>query len=126
MNFPFYYFIILGLITGVSSGLFGIGGGLVMVPLLVFYFNLAQIQANATSLVAMLLPVGLLGVWKYYQKGILQIEQIKWGLWIAIGILIGTLVGAELALILPTKWLSRAFSLLLLTGAIKLWLYSLG
>ena len=54
----------IGLIAGIGSGLFGIGGGVIIVPLLIFTFGFSQKTSSATSLVAMILPVGILGVWE--------------------------------------------------------------
>jgi uncharacterized membrane protein YfcA len=118
-------FISLGLFTGVVSGLMGVGGGLVMVPLLVFLFDYQQKTANGISLVAMLLPVGVLAVWQYYRDGYIQFTpHIQGGLLIGIGIFFGAWVGAKLVSIIPSQYSSKLFALLLVFGAIKLWLYS--
>ncbi len=124
MNFTFYHFIFLGVMTGILSGLFGIGGGLVMVPILIFYFKIPQTTANGTSLVAMLLPVGALGVWQYYRSNLISTEHIRWGIFIAIGIFFGTFWGAKLATVIPVKWISRMFALLMIVGASRIWLQS--
>ena len=68
-------YIILGLAAGVLSGLFGIGGGIVLVPSLIVFFGMEILDANATSLAAMLLPVGILGVWSYYKAGHVNIRS---------------------------------------------------
>jgi hypothetical protein len=83
----------LGLVAGILSGLFGIGGGLVIVPALVLIFGFDQKTATGTSLFALLLPVGLLGVIDYYQRGQ---ANLKFGLLIAPGLLIGALIGAKI------------------------------
>ena len=113
-----------GLAAGIASGLFGIGGGVIIVPLLIFFFNLQQKTASATSLIAMILPVGLLGVWEYYKVGIINHSNLKMGLLISMGIFVGTLFGSKLSIILPTKIITRGFSLLLIYVSIKLWLQS--
>lgn len=113
--------ILLGLITGVCSGVFGIGGGVVLVPLLVWIGKMPQQNASATSLVALLLPVGVLGVWEYYRAGRLSAEHIQAGLTIAVGILIGTALGARLAMPIPDWILRRGFALLLVVAAARLW-----
>ncbi|MFN8369441.1 MAG: sulfite exporter TauE/SafE family protein [Bacteriovoracaceae bacterium] len=125
MNITFYNFIFIGLITGIFSGLFGIGGGLIMIPILLFYCKIPQVTASGVSLVAMLLPVGALGVWQYYRSGLINGENIRWGIFIAIGIFFGTFLGAKIAPLLPVKWLSRMFSILMLVGAYRVWLQSL-
>jgi uncharacterized membrane protein YfcA len=121
----FLAFLSLGLFAGILSGLMGIGGGLVMVPLLIFLFNYSQKTANGISLVAMLLPVGILAVWQYYRDGHIQITpHIQGGLIIGAGIFFGAWVGARLASIIPAPIASKIFAILLIVGAIKLWFYS--
>lgn len=113
--------IITGLATGVMSGIFGIGGGVILVPILVMLFGMSQQAASGTSLVALLLPVGALGVWEYYREGKIGGEQIGAGLIIALGILVGTFAGARLAAPLPEIYLKRAFALFLGALAVKFW-----
>lgn len=113
-----------GLAAGIASGLFGIGGGVIIVPLLIFFFNLPQKTASATSLVAMILPVGILGVWEYYKAGVVNQQNLKMGLLVSAGIFLGTLFGSKLSIILPTKIITRGFALLLIYVSIKLWLQS--
>lgn len=115
------YALIIGLTAGVSSGLFGIGGGVIIVPLLLYLFNFTQQTATATSLVALLLPVGILGVWNYYRAGAIQIENIKLGLVIACAMFAGTLFGSKLATNLQSLTLTRMFSIFLVIVAIRLW-----
>jgi uncharacterized membrane protein YfcA len=114
-------FLITGFVAGILSGLFGIGGGLVIVPALIYLFNLPQHTATGTSLVALLLPVGLLAVYEYYSSGKLTLENIKWGLLIAIGLFLGAFVGARIARYLPEAILRKSFAVILLFGAIKMW-----
>ncbi len=120
----FSYLLGVGLTAGIASGLFGIGGGIIIVPLLAVIFNLDQKVASATSLVSMLLPVGILGVWAYYKAGIINQTHIRMGLFVSVGLLIGALFGSKLSIVLPTKILSKGFSLLLIYVAIRLWFQS--
>jgi len=87
-------FLILGIAAGILSGLFGIGGGIVMVPSLIAFFGMDILDANATSLTAMLLPVGILGVFAYHKAGLINIRE---SLWIALGLFLGSFGGGELA-----------------------------
>ena len=114
----------IGLIAGIGSGLFGIGGGVIIVPLLIFTFGFSQKTSSATSLVAMILPVGILGVWEYYKVGIINNSHIKMGLLISMGIFFGALIGSKLAILLPTKIITRAFALFLIYVSIRLWIES--
>jgi len=108
---------LLGLAAGVVSGLFGIGGAIVIVPGLVLLFKLNQHTANGTSLAALLLPVGLLGMLQYYRRG--QVNLLYAGL-IAVGLFVGALVGAKLAGSLSDVTLRRAFGGFLLLVSVKL------
>jgi uncharacterized membrane protein YfcA len=104
-------FLFLGIVAGVLSGLFGIGGGIVMVPSLIFFFGLDILDANATSLGAMLLPVGILGVVAYHKAGLLRWVESGW---IALGLLAGSFVGGELAVHLNEGLLSKFYAVILL------------
>lgn len=107
--------LILGLLAGVLSGLFGIGGGIIMVPALIAIFGLDMLNANATSLAAMLLPVGVFGVITYYKAGYINVRN---ALWISVGLLIGSFFGAELAVSVDVKVLSKLYAAFLLYIAI--------
>jgi uncharacterized protein len=107
--------LIVGLVAGVMSGLFGIGGGIIMVPSLIAFFGMDMLNANATSLAAMLLPVGVLGVISYYKAGYINIKE---SLWISIGLLAGSFFGAELAISVDVKVLSKLYAAFLLYVAV--------
>ena len=111
-------FIGIGLIAGVLSGVFGIGGGVVIVPSLILLAGLAPIAATGTSLAALLLPVGALGAWEYYRKGHLNIGA---ALWIALGLFIGVWFGARLAQHLSAIQLKRSFAVFLVLVAGRIW-----
>ena len=103
----------IGLVAGLLSGVFGIGGGLVIVPALVLGFNFSQMQAVATSLAGLLLPVGFFAVMEYHRR-----DLVDWraaGL-IALGITVGAWLSARYVTTSPgiTLWLPRAFGALLI------------
>ncbi len=108
---------LIGLVAGVVSGLFGIGGAILIVPALVLLLKLPQHTANGTSLAALLLPVGLLGALEYYKRG--QVN-VPYAAIIAVGLFVGALLGAQLAGELSETTLRRAFGGLLLVVAGKL------
>src|SRR5207249_3357736 len=83
---------LVGLAAGVVSGLFGVGGAVVIIPGLVLVVGLSQHTANGTSLAALLLPVGILGTLEYYKRG--QVN-IRYAAIIAGGLLLGRLGGAK-------------------------------
>jgi len=104
------YFII-GLTAGILSGMFGIGGGIVIVPALLLFFHLDQTVANGTSLAALLLPVGILAVIEYYKQRLIDIRA---ALLIGMGISAGIVLGSETALFLPGNILRKLYALFLL------------
>lgn len=107
----------IGLVAGVVSGLFGIGGAILIVPALVLLLKLDQHTANGTSLAALLLPVGLLGALQYYRQGKMN---IPYAIIIAVGLFLGAYLGARLAVGLPDATLRKAFGGLLLLVSVKL------
>jgi uncharacterized protein len=106
---------VLGLGAGVTGGMFGIGGGLVIVPALVLAFGFDSKTATGTSLLAQLLPVAALAVWDYRSRGEVDIPS---GLWIAFGLIFGTLLGAKLAGQIPPASMKRAYGLFLVVVGI--------
>jgi uncharacterized membrane protein YfcA len=104
----------LGLTAGVLSGLFGIGGGLVIVPALVLLFGFEIKMAIGTSLFVILLPTGLLGVLEYGKNGDLKIAA---GLWIALGVFCGAYFGALMAGALSPSAMRRIYAMFLLIVA---------
>lgn len=94
----------VGLLAGVMSGMFGIGGGIVIVPALSLLLGFPLSAAVATSLAALLLPVGFFGAREYHRKGLLDVRA---ALWLALGLAVTSLVGAGIALALPPQVFSR-------------------
>jgi uncharacterized membrane protein YfcA len=113
-----FVFIAIGFAAGILAGLFGVGGGLIIVPALVLLAHFTPITAIGTSLAALLLPVGALGVWEYYRRGHLNIPA---ALFIAIGIFFGALLGAKLAHQMSPLQLKRAFAVFLVVVAGRIW-----
>lgn len=111
-------FLIIGLFAGVLSGLFGIGGGVVIVPALILLGRQSANRATGTSLAALLLPVGALGAWEYYRRGDLDLRAAG-GL--AVGLFLGAWIGAHWGSQLPARPLQRAFAAFLAVVAIHLW-----
>lgn len=112
---------IIGLAAGVLSGLFGIGGGVVIVPLLILVLGFTAQQAAGTSLAALILPVGLFGALQYWQAG--QVNLFH-ALMLAAGLLIGAYAGARLGLSLPSEVVQRAFGALLVIIGLRLALFA--
>lgn len=115
-------FISIGVGAGILAGLFGVGGGMIIVPALIFLMGFSQISASGTSLVALLLPVGLGGVYAFYMAGKIDSTNIKQGLLISVGMFIGSFIGAKIALGFPDQILKRAFAIFLVVVAVRLWM----
>jgi hypothetical protein len=86
--------LIIGLVAGVAGGMFGIGGGAIMVPAMVLLLSMDQKFATGTSVAAQILPIGILAAIVYYRNGNLN---IKHALIIAVGLIVGNLFGALFA-----------------------------
>ncbi|MBM2814888.1 MAG: hypothetical protein HW421_1650 [Ignavibacteria bacterium] len=111
LNFPGYLMVLVGITAGVLSGMFGIGGGLVIVPVLTAILHFDTKKAIGTSLGALLLPVGLPGVILYHNAGQLSPSH---AVPVAIGLLIGSIVGAKITIAIPTLTVKRLYSVFLL------------
>jgi uncharacterized membrane protein YfcA len=111
-------YLLIGLGAGLLSGVFGIGGGVVIVPALIFLGRMQMQTATGTSLAALLLPVGALGALAYYRAGHLDAQA---AVLVALGLFLGAGGGARLALLLPASTLRRAFAVLLALLAVRMW-----
>lgn len=108
-------FIILGLFAGALSGIVGFGGGIVIIPALVYIFGLSQKMAQGTTLALLVPPIGLLAAWAYYKQGYVD---IKIALLICIGFILGSFIGGQIAIELPTKLITKIFGwAIILIGA---------
>ena len=102
--------LVIGLVAGVLSGLFGIGGGVVIVPAVIVVARMKPEMATGRSLASLLLPVGLLGAWHYYRHGFVQVAPAAL---IAGGLVLGAWFGASIALRLSGQDLQKAFAIFL-------------
>jgi uncharacterized membrane protein YfcA len=111
-------YLLIGLAAGLLSGLFGIGGGILIVPALLLVGRMAPATATGTSLGALLLPVGALGAWQYYKNGHVDVRA---SLLVALGLLVGAFFGARFAQGLDPLLARRAFAVFLLLVSVKVW-----
>jgi hypothetical protein len=114
-------FLSVGVGAGILSGLFGIGGGSLIVPALIALMGMDVLHASATSLAALLLPVGVLGVREYWKAGLVQWKPAGW---LSAGLLLGSALGASLALAAPQRVLERGYACFLLYiafGYLEVW-----
>ena len=110
-------YILLGLLTGIFSGMFGLGGGIIVVPALVLIFGLSQHNAQGTTLAMMVPPIGLLAAWTYYSKGFVDLKIA--GL-LCLGFFFGGLLGAKFVVGLPEPVLRKLFGVALLLISLKM------
>ena len=104
-------YLLLGLSAGIISGLIGIGGGIIIVPALVYLFGLTQHQAQGTTLALLVPPIGLLAAWTYYKHGYVNLTIAGF---VCLGFFVGGLLGAKIAVGLSNVILRRVFGFALL------------
>ncbi len=112
--------LLIGLTAGLLSGLVGIGGGIIIVPALVYFLGFSQHSAQGTSLGLLLPPVGILAVMNYYKKGFLDIKVV---LIMAIAFIVGAYLGSKLSINLSEEKLKKFFAIVLLLIAGKMLLF---
>ncbi|MDP3791902.1 MAG: sulfite exporter TauE/SafE family protein [Candidatus Omnitrophota bacterium] len=110
-------YILLGLAAGIFSGFMGLGGGILLTPVLVYIFGLTQHQAQGTSLAVMVPPITLLAALRYYYSGNVKLDI---AMFIALGFIVGGLVGAQMVQTIPDMILKKIFGVILLAVAIKM------
>ena len=109
--------IIVGVAAGMLGGLVGVGGGIIIVPALVYFLGMDQKSAQGTSLGLIMLPVGIFGVLQYYKQGHVDFRIV--GI-LAAGFLAGSYFGSKIALSLPQETVKKIFAILMILIAIKI------
>ena len=109
--------VIIGIMAGILSGLVGVGGGVVMVPMLVLFLGFSQHQAQGTSLAVLVVPVTAIAVYNYYKEGYID---WRYAAIIAVFFVIGGYFGSKLAINIDQKMLKRIFGVVLLVIAGKM------
>jgi uncharacterized membrane protein YfcA len=109
--------LLVGLAAGTLSGMVGIGGGIIIVPALVYFLGFSQKLAQGTSLGILLLPIGLLGVIQFYKQGYIDLRVV---LVISAAFFFGSYFGSKIALSLPQETLKKVFAILMILIACKM------
>lgn len=109
--------ILVGLAAGALSGLIGIGGGIIVVPALVYVLGFSQREAQGTSLGLLLLPAGILAVMNYYRKGYIDVKVVAI---MCAAFVVGSWFGSKAALTIPQELLKKIFAILMLVIAGKM------
>jgi uncharacterized protein len=109
--------VLVGIAAGMLGGMVGVGGGLIIVPALVYLLGFSQKTAQGTSLGLIMLPVGILGVLQYYKQGHVDFKVVAL---LAIGFLLGSYLGSKVALRLPQDTVKKIFAVFMIVMAVKM------
>jgi uncharacterized protein len=111
---------IIGLIVGFFGGMFGVGGGVILIPMLVYMVGMEQHSAQGTSVAIMLPPIGIVAAYNYYKAGHVN---IKFAIIIAVTFIIGSYFGSKLAVHLPDEVSKRIFAVILFLISIRMFFF---
>ena len=109
--------VLIGLFAGMLSGLIGVGGGIIVVPALVFFLGFSQHEAQGTSLGLLLLPVGILAVANYYKQGYIDVKVVAI---MCLAFVVGGWLGSKISLALPEDLVKKIFAVILFYSAFKM------
>lgn len=109
--------VLVGLAAGILSGMVGVGGGIIIVPALVYILGFTQHEAQGTSLGLLLLPVGIFAVLNYYKQGYIDMKVVAI---MCVAFVIGGWVGSKVSLSLPQETVKKIFAVLMLLIAGKM------
>ena len=112
--------IFIGLTAGIASGFIGIGGGIVIIPALIYFLGLTQFEAQGVSLTLMLPPIGVLAFYNYYQQGHLSKQLIIFALIMGAAFILGGFIGSKISLKTPVHWVKIIFGSAMLYVSIKM------
>ena len=109
--------IIVGILSGMLAGIFGVGGAIIVIPALIFFLGMDQHDAQGTSLAFMLPPVGILATWNYWKEG-----HVNWkvALVLSLTFVIGAYLGSHISINLSDKLLRKLFGILMIVVAVKM------
>ena len=113
----FLILICVGIAAGILSGMVGVGGGIIIVPALIYFLGFSQMNAQGTSLALIMLPVGFLGVIQYYKMGHINYNIV---MILAVGFIAGSFFGSKFALSLPQDTMKKTFAILMIIIAVKM------
>lgn len=109
--------ILIGLVAGFFGGLVGLGGGIIMIPALVYFLHMSQHEAQGTSLAVMLPPIGIMAVYNYYKAGAVN---LKFAMIIAALFVIGGYFGSMIAVKIETSLLKKLFGAFIIIMGLKM------
>lgn len=109
--------IVIGILAGLFSGMFGVGGGIVMIPLMAFALGFTQHEAQGTSLAVLAIPVTFLAAYNYYEAGHVN---WKYAAIIAITFVVGGYLGSKVAILIDQSLLKKIFGILMIIVALRM------
>jgi uncharacterized protein len=109
--------VVIGIAAGILSGLVGVGGGIIIVPALVYLIGFSQKAAQGTSLGVLLLPVGILGVLQYYKQGHIDLKVVGY---LSLGFVVGGFFGSKIALSISQETAKKIFAIVMIVVAVKM------
>lgn len=109
--------LVIGLCAGMLSGFVGVGGGIIIVPALVFFLGYTQHMAQGTSLAMMIPPIGILAVMNYYKSGNINIQA---ALILCITFVVGGYLGSKLSISLDQKLVKKIFAVIMMIAAVRM------
>jgi hypothetical protein len=109
--------IVAGILAGIAGGLFGVGGGIIVIPMLIYVFGLTQHEAQGTSLAFLLAPIGILAFMNYYKAGHVN---IKYAAILAATFIIGSYFGSKWAIKIPSDIMKKVFAVFMIIVGIKM------
>jgi len=113
---------VIGILAGILSGMIGVGGGIIIVPALVYLLGMPQHSAQGTSLALMLPPIGILAAMNYYKAGALN---VKYAVVIALAFIVGGYIGSKLSLTyISEDMMKKVFGIIMLIASVKLVFFS--
>ncbi len=111
----FLLLMLIGLAAGVLSGFAGVGGGVIIIPALIFLLGMTQFEAQGTSLAMMIPPIGLMAAFNYYKEGYIN---WKYAIILALFFFVGGYIGSKLAISIPQNIVKKSFAIfIILVGA---------
>ena len=116
----FIILLLIGLFAGIASGFVGIGGGIIIIPCLIYFLNLDQYQAQGVSLALMLPPIGILAFYSYYQTGHILKIHIVYAIIMAVFFVVGGWLGSKLSFRTPVHIVKLIFGILMLYASYKM------
>jgi len=109
--------IIIGLAAGMLSGVAGVGGGVIIIPALVFLLGMTQFEAQGTSLAMMIPPIGIMAAFNYYKDGYIN---WKYAAILAVFFFIGGYFGSKIALSIPQNIVKKSFAVFIILVGVKM------